>query len=310
MSATVNYYQILGVSESASQDEIKSAYRQMAKKYHPDSQGGDKAAEEKFKEISMAYSVLGDKKKRQQYDLLRKGGFAGNYNFSGGGAYQQQFGEDLADNIQDIFNNLFGGFNGDPSGPDETLGEGFENIFKQKQRRNVGVDMESTITIPLEMAVNGGETIIRTGSNKRVKIRIPAGVTDGKRIRIRGQGGAATTPQGKAGDLYLTIKVAPHPEFERRGNDIYSNIYINIAEAVLGTVVQANTVSGKKVKLKIPPGTSSGKVFRIPGMGIPGGSQKGDHYVRVEIDVPPTLSLTQKREFKNWARKVGLLKNK
>ncbi len=307
MSATVNYYQILGVSESASQDEIKSAYRQMAKKYHPDSQGGDKAAEEKFKEISMAYSVLGDAKKRQQYDLLRKGGFGGNYNFSDG-AYQQQFSEDLADNIQDIFNNLFGGFNGDPSARDETLGEGFEHIFKQKQRRNAGVDMESTITIPLEMAVNGGETIIRTGTNKRIKIKIPAGVTDGKRIRIRGQGGAAASPRGKAGDLYLTIEVAPHPEFERRGNDIYSNIYINIAEAVLGTMVQANTVSGKKVNLKIPPGTSSGKVFRIPGMGVPGQPRNGDHYVRVEIDVPPNLSLTQKREFKNWAKKIGLLK--
>ncbi len=304
MNAPVDYYKILGVGENATQDEIKKAYRKLAKQHHPDSQGGNKTAEEKFKSISEAYSVLSDKKKRQQYDMMRKAGFpGGGYDFTNGGG-QSPFGN--ADNLQDLFSNLFGGgFSGGRGQRDQH--SGFEDVFTRRRPPRRGPDMESVITIPFELAVNGGETVVRTGSDKRIKVKIPAGVEDGKKIRLRGQGGMAQGG-GEAGDLYLIIKVAPHADFERRGNDIYSNVFINIGEAVLGTEVHVNTVSGKKVKLKIPAGTSSGKVFRLPKMGVKSATGQGDHYVRVEIDVPASLSITQKRDFKNWARKVGLIK--
>ncbi len=309
MSAQRDYYKVLGVSVTASQDEIKQAYRRLAKQHHPDSQGGNKAAEEKFKMISEAYSVLGDAEKRQKYDMMHRHGFSGDgFNFGGnsrrGEPGQNPFGGGFSGNLHDIFSNLFG----DSPEDNPFSGGGFDDRFTRTQRQKVarGADMESTITVPFEMAVNGGETVIKTGSGKRIKIKIPEGAEDGKKIRLRGQG-APSPNSGEPGDLYLTIKVAAHAEFERRGFDIYSNVYINIAEAVLGTEVFANTVSGKKVKLKIPPGTSSGKVFRLPNMGIKAEGKEGNHYVRIEIDVPPNLSMGQKREFKFWAKKLGLI---
>lgn len=303
MNPQTNYYQVLGISESASTDEIKRAYRQMAKQYHPDSSGGDKAAEEKFKQIGEAYSILSDSQKRSKYDMLRRSGYSnmgpGGFNPGAPGGYRTQ-----ADNIQDIFSNLFGP-NEQDGGFNFNIDDFFNGPGPGTQSR--GTDMESTITIPFEMSINGGETIIKTGSNKKVKIKIPEGTDDGKKIRIRGHG-APAVQGGPPGDLYLIIKIAPHPEFERRGNDIHSHIYINVAEAILGTELQVKTVSGKFVKLKIPPGTSSAKIFRLPGMGVKTTNDQGDHYVRIEIDVPPNLTLAHKREFKTWARKVGMLK--
>jgi DnaJ-class molecular chaperone len=312
MKHKANYYKVLGVREDASQEEIKKAYRRLAKEYHPDSRGGDKAAEEQFKKISEAYSILSDEQRRQQYDLRRQGGFIGSdgFDFQGSstGSYGVHFGEDMGD-IEDVFNNFFSGF-----GKNSTPGEdffnnnmNFEDFFRPgAPPRSNGADMESTITIPFEMAINGGDTIIKTGGGKRVKIKIPAGTEDGKKIRLQGHG----TPShngGNAGDLYLTIKVSSHPEFERIENDIHSSLYINIAEAVLGTEVQIKTVSGRQVKLKIPAGTSSAKVFRLPGMGVKTKTGSGDHYVRIEIDVPWNLSISQKREFRTWAKKMGLI---
>ncbi len=307
MNPQSNYYEVLGVREDASAEEIKKAYRRLAKQYHPDSRGGDKKAEEHFKKISEAYSILGDPQKRQQYDLMRRSGFSGfeGFDFRGpdSGSYRVNFGDNVND-IGDIFSNLFGG--GGRQG--ESLFNNFEEVFRQKKpSRARGADMESTITVPFDMAINGGETIIKTGGDRRVKIKIPAGIEDGKKIRIRGQG-APSKSGAEPGDLYLTIKVAAHPEFERRGNDIHSHLYINMAEAVLGAEVNVKTVNGKEVKLKIPAGTSSAKIFRLPGMGVKTETGPGDHFVRVEIDVPADLSMSQKREFREWARKVGLLK--
>ncbi len=310
MRPDVDYYKILGVDENATQEEIKKAYRKLAKQYHPDSKGGDKKAEEKFKEISEAYSVLSDEKKRNQYDMMRHGGFSsGSYNFGGGspGSYEVHFGnEGIFENLHDIFGNLFGGFNGQRGS--QRRSSPFEEVFSQQQRSHAsrGSDMQTSITIPFDLAARGGETIIQTGTNKKVKIKIPVGIEDGKKIRVRGQGAPSTTG-GAPGDLYVTIHVAPHPEFERKGLDIYTTARINIAEAILGTEKQVQTVTGKRIKLKIPPGTGSGKVFRLPGMGIKSASGTGDHYVRVEVDVPTNLSMTQRREFKNWAKKVGLI---
>lgn len=313
MNPQIDYYEILGVREDASQEDIKKAYRRLAKEHHPDSRGGDKASEEKFKKISSAYSVLSDKQKRHKYDVMRRSGFMGSdgFNFQGSnpGSYRVQFGEGVGD-IGDIFSNLFGGF-----GQGGAAGEGvfsgninIEDMFRPGNSAPArGADMESTITIPFEMAINGGETIIKTGSGKRVKIKIPAATEDGKKIRLRGHG-APSQAKEDAGNLYLTIKVTGHPEFERRGEDIHSIIYINVAEAVLGTEVEVKTVSGKQAKLKIPAGTSSAKIFRLPGLGVKTPTGYGDQYVRIEIDVPSGISLSQKREFKAWARKMGLIK--
>ncbi|RMF57743.1 MAG: J domain-containing protein [Calditrichaeota bacterium] len=315
MRPDVDYYKILGVSETASQEEIKKAYRKLAKEYHPDTRKGDKRAEEKFKEISEAYSVLSDEKKRAEYDMLRRGGFgAGDFKFGqgGSGAYEYQFGgENIFENLHDIFGNLFG-TGRQSSSRKNTQGTGgfnFDDLFSQQQRgrpQTRGSDVETSITIPFDLAARGGETIIHTKNNKKIKIKVPAGIEDGKKIRIKGQGNPSPTG-GEAGDLYVIVRVAPHPEFTREGLDIHSKIHLNIAEATLGTEVQVKTINGKRVKLKIPPGTSSGKIFRLPGMGIESTHGKGDHYVHVEIDVPKDLSMNQRREFKSWAKKVGLI---
>ncbi len=318
----MDYYQILGVAPNATADQIKKAYRELAKINHPDSKGGDKAAEEKFKQISEAYSVLGDEKKRRQYDMLRNGGFPGGpggFTFNAND-YQRYADGGLYDNLQDIFGNLFGqqqgsGGNGNTSTRQSPFGGGgtidFEDIFARRRgNRPAGgnqADIETAVSIPLEVAANGGETIIKTGSGKKIKIRIPAGIEEGKQIRIKGQG-RVLRPDTPPGDLYVRIKIAPNTEFERVGNDIHSKIYLNLAEAILGTDVQVKTISQKKVKLKIPAGTSSGKIFRLQGLGIRTKNNQGDHYVRIEIDVPANLSMSQRREFKSWAKKQGLLK--
>lgn len=309
MNSHTDYYKILGVSENASDDEIKRAYRRLAKKYHPDSQGGDRAAEEKFKQISEAYNTLKDKQKRSQYDMLRRGGFTGT---GGSGDTQFHFGEGFFGNMQDLFGSLFGDINGrNASGAHGFSGQGdMGDVFgrrKSTSQSHRGRDVESTLTLPFDLAVRGGETIVSTTGGKKIKIKVAPGTEDGKKIRIRGQGEPGPRG-GPAGDLYLIIRVTPHPEFERKGKDIYSTLTINIAEAVLGTEVFVKTISGKKVKLKIPAGTNGGTVFRIPRMGISNDSGIGDHYVRVQIDAVKNLSLAQRKEFKNWAISVGLLK--
>ncbi len=318
MDPKKDYYKILGVSENASDEEIKKAYRELAKKYHPDRVGGDKAAEEKFKDISEAYSVLSDPKKRKEYDMLRKNPFAGQggFDFSGAGpgGYRVHFEGGDFGNIGDIFENLFG-FRQRASGGAETIfGNDFDlgDVFtgtgrrRSRTRPSKGQDVEVSVTIPFDVAATGGETVITDAQGNKVKIKIPAGIEEGKRLRIRGRGMPAPGG-GEPGDLYVKIHVAPHPFLERKGNDIYSTLTINIAEAILGTEKEIRTVHGKKVKLKIPPGTDGGKIFRLPGMGIKSGSQKGDHYVRIAITVPKNLSPEQLKEFKQWAKKVGLL---
>lgn len=308
MNPRVNYYELLGIPDTATQDDVKRAYRLLAKQYHPDSSGGDKSAEEKFKQVSEAYQVLSDSKKRSKYDLIRQNASRRQQvNFPGDNANTYQVN---SENMQDIFSNLFNGFT-EPGQDEQSFGDiGFDEFLRNSRNASAkrGTDMESTITIPFEMAVNGGETIIKTGGGKKVKIKIPAGIEDGKKIRIRGHGSPPPAGGGAAGDLYLSIRIAKHLEFERRGNDIHSNIYINIAEAVLGTELSVKTISGKRVKLQIPPGTSSAKIFRIPGLGVKNEAGQGDHFVRIEIDVPPNLSIAQKRDFRNWAKKAGLVK--
>lgn len=312
MDPKKDYYKILGVSERASQEEIKKAYRKLAKEYHPDTHAGDKKAEERFKEISEAHSILSDSKKRQQYDLMRRNPFAsgqGNYGHSGfeDGGFRVRFGEEVGGGlggIDDLLNSFFGFGRRSSASP----GSPFEDIFQRPRTRRTkkGADLQAEVTVPFELAAMGGETIVQTPAGKRVKIKLPPGTNDGKRMKISGQG-TASPGGGMAGDLYLTVHVAAHPKFDRRGNDIYSSKRINIAQAVLGTVLEVTTIDKKKVKLKIPPGTGSGKLFRLKGLGIPGPNGRSDHLVRIEISTPEKLSSQSRKTFEEWARREGLL---
>ncbi len=313
MDPRKDYYKILGVSSKASQDEIKRAYRKLAKEFHPDTHGGDKKAEERFKEISEANSVLGDPKKRREYDLMRQNPFAsgeGNFGqggYGGSGNYRVNFGESGGNfgGFDDLLSNLFG-FGNRRSG---FSGAGSEDIFSRTRARRPqkGQDVQSEITIPFELAAMGGETMVKTLTGKNVRLRVPAGIEDGKKMKITGQGYPAP-PGGTPGDYYVIIRVAAHPRLERKGNDLYASENINFAQALFGSEIEVTTLDHKKVKIKIPAGTDSGKLFRLKGLGIQNAKGRGDFYVRIEIETPKNLSRGTKKEFEEWAKKSGLLK--
>jgi len=285
--AEKDYYDILGVKKSASADEIKKAYRGLAKKFHPDKNKGNKEAENKFKEISEAYAVLSDTEKREQYDRLGKeafrgggpGGnpFAGGANpfsgfdfsqFTGGGGRARGGRRPTggAGGFTDIFSDLFGGGAGFEPGPER------------------GGDLEAELTIDFRDAILG-TTMDLVINGKGVKVKIPEGVSDGQRIRLRGKG-APGSGGGAAGDLNVLIHVRSHPLFERRGDDIYIDLPIKVGEAIRGAEVEVPTIHGP-VRARIPAGTQGGQTFRLRGKGVKKKTgTAGDHYYRVEIAVP------------------------
>ena len=281
-----DYYDLLGVKKDASEEEIKKAYRNLAKKYHPDVNKGNKEAENRFKEISEAYSVLADKEKREQYDRLGReafsagaGGGFGGFDFAefmrgatAGGRRGRGGTRTTTVDFSDIFGDLFGG------------GGGFET---QPQR---GADIESETTIDFRDAIHGTTLDLRFSDGRTVKVKIPEGVADGQRLRIRGKG----APGGGApGDLHLLVHVRPHPLFERRGNDIHIDLPVTVGEAVRGAEVDVPTIHGP-VRARIPAGTQGGQIFRLSGKGVKTKSGAGDHFYRVQIAVPreaPTEAL-------------------
>jgi len=280
-----DYYQLLGVAKGASEEEIKKAYRNLAKKYHPDKNKGNKDAENKFKEISEAYAVLSDKEKRAQYDRLGSeafgpGGqnpFAG-FDFSqfmnGGGARGRRGGtRSRTVDFTDLFGDLFGGGGGS--------GGGFEPTPQR------GSDVESETTIDFRDAILGTTLDLRFSDGRTVKVKIPEGVGDGQRLRIRGKGepGEMGAP---AGDLQLVVHVRPHPLYERRGDDIYIDLPITLGEAIRGADIDVPTIHGP-VRARIPAGTQGGQTFRLRGKGVKKKTGLGDQYYKVQIAIPRDL---------------------
>ena len=301
-----DFYAALGVPKTATQDEIKKAYRKLARKYHPDQNPGDKAAEEKFKEVSEAYQVLSNEQDRKQYDAIRAMGGAG-ARFSAGGSGG-------AGGFEDIFSSMFGGGagNGNVRYTSNMNGAGFEDIFKMfsggAQRGGPsagfgsgggfggfgrtpqrGQDVHASVSIPLRDAVTGVAVKVNAGT-RRVTARVPAGVTDGQKIRIAGKGGAGTNG-GSAGDILVTVHVEPHPVYELKGKDVYVNVPVSFDEAALGATIDVPTLDGETVRVKVPAGSSTDKILRVKKKGVhPARGESGDLYVRLKVVVPKTLS--------------------
>ena len=283
-------YKTLGVAESADEAAIKKAYRKLAKEFHPDTTGNDKKKTERFKEVAEAYEVLGDSKKRQEYDRLkhapvRPDGMPEGFDAE---AFAQTFGRSRAGagggggmsgefDINDIFSTLFGG----GGGP----GVGFDPR-RQRTRPPRGSDIEGRMEVTFLESVVGGKRTVRTGSGTAVEVSIPPGVEEGGRLRLPGQGAPAPARNGTPGDLYLDIEVRPDPFLRRRGPDIELDLPVTFAEAALGAKIEVPTVEGR-VTITVPPGTSSGARLRLRGRGVKNADgTRGDQLCRVEIVAP------------------------
>jgi molecular chaperone DnaJ len=380
MAQTKDFYAVLGVSSSASQDEIKKQYRRLAAKHHPDKNPNDAKAAERFKEISEAYTVLGDVEKRKQYDEMRRlgafGGFGGGARGGsrpssgtrpggGGGAREQEFRFQDFDiggigGLGDLFASMFGG--------------GAERPAGQRQREEQrGQTVETTLEVPFRVAATGdkvavelevneecdvcngsgaapgatlrvcpecnGRGVISFGqggfavnrpcpmclgrgqipsercpkcngagevrNRKKVMITVPAGSDTGTKIRLKGQGGRGSAG-APPGDLVITLNVQPDRFYKRDGLDLIASVPINIAQATLGSKISVKTLEGKRVAIRIPSGTASGRRFRVRGQGIAKDSQRGDLIIEVQISVPEKLSEEQERMMREFAEAGGL----
>ncbi len=301
-----DYYEILGVSRTASAEEIKRAYRKLAVKYHPDKNPGDKTAEERFKQINEAYAVLSDPEKRKQYDAFGAEGFSQRFSqedifrgFDVGDLFR-----DLGFGTEDIFSRIFGAsfgrgsrkagvrFGGFDFGGFHTAGAGYAG---QAAR---GQDLEMLLQVTLEEVAQGAERRISYPVGERTEnlsVKIPRGIESGKRLRIPGKGGQSPYG-GTPGDLYLKVEVLEHPVFKREGRDLTVEKEISFSEAALGTRLLVPTVEGKTLSLKVPAGTQPGSRIRVKGYGLPDlkGQSRGDMYVRINVKVPSKLTKTQK----------------
>lgn len=296
-----DYYDVLGVSRDASQDDIKRAYRKKAKKFHPDANKDDPRAEDRFKEVNEAYDVLGDKDKRQQYDRfganwerVQQGGGYGGYGQpgAGAGAYSQQVN---VEDLSDIFEQFFGGMRGGGGNPAGASGfGGFGQQQQQRAQQTRGQDIEQPVTITLREAYQGTQRIINK-DGRQMKVSIPAGAKDGTKVRLKGEG-AQSPYGGQPGDLFLVVDVQDDGQFERDGNDLHIDIEVDMFTALLGGEMKIPTMT-RPVMLSIPAGTQSGRKFRLSGKGMPIMRKKntyGDLYARVMVTVPENLTPDQK----------------
>lgn len=313
-----DYYKILGVGKNATDKEIKQAFRKLARQYHPDMNPNDPQAEARFKEINEAYEVLSDPEKRKKYDQLgadwvrwqQAGGQPGDFDWSrwttwgtGQGPHvRYATADDLRDlfgdssPFSDFFSQIFGGMG---AGRARTEGFGF------RTRSQRGQDYEQDVEITLEEAFHGAtRTLQRDG--ERLDVKIPRGADTGTRVRLAGKG-APGIAGGPAGDIYLRVKVLPHPRFERKGDDLYTTIPVDLFTAVLGGEVRVPTLEGD-VLLKVPAGTQNGRMFRLRGKGMPRlrkPDERGDLLAKVEVQLPTHLTAEQRRLFEELRRISG-----
>jgi DnaJ-class molecular chaperone len=295
-------YDVLGVSRTASADEITKAYRKLARQHHPDRNPGDKAAEARFKDVGAAYEILNDKQKRAQYDQFGNVGPGGapngpgDFHFGGGGApggFQTNIDPETA---QRLFGDLFGAFGGGGEG-----GSPFGDIFgggrgggksrSRARKPQPTPPVEAEITIPFETAVVGGPVGLSLG-DKQIEMKVPAGIEDGKSMRLAGQG-----PHGA--DVLLKIHVAPHPHYKRESNDLVITVPLSLSEAVLGGKVDVPMLGGGTATVTIKPGTSSGTRMRVRGQGIKG----GDLYIEPQVMVPAAADEESRKLIEEFAQR-------
>jgi curved DNA-binding protein len=274
-------YEVLGVSKSASAEEINKVYRKLSKKYHPDRNPGDKEADAKYKEVQTAHDILGDEKKKAQYDQFGfagpqtgfpgggfPGGGGGGFPGGGGGA---QFDPEAAQQLFDLFGGMGGGGGVDLS---DLLSGGAKRKGRGTRSRRPVEPVESEVTVPFEVAATGGSVSIAV-NGRHIDVKVPAGIEDGKRLRV-----PAEATDGA--DVLLKVKIAPHPYFRREGHDLFLDVPLSLSEAILGAKVDVPTLDGTKLTVTVPPGTSGGKKLRLRGKGIVG----GDQYLIFKVEVP------------------------
>ena len=311
MMAKRDYYEVLGVSRNADEKTIKKAYRKLAKKFHPDTNQGDKYAEQQFKDVTEAYDVLSDPEKKKMYDQFGTAAFDGSmgaggtkggtgsgwsqsgFDFGNGGHYTEYHfeGGDMNDIFGDIFGDIFSGSQG---GFHHGFG-GYTGNAANSQKK--GPDIESEITISFDEAAFGCTKRISFGDNNKIEVRIPAGIDEGQSVRLKGKGkpGSGGMPSG---DLFLRVHIAEKTGYERKGKDIYTTEYIPYTTAVLGGEAVFKTLYGN-VKCKIQPGTQSGSKIRLKQKGIVSMKDKnvyGDAYVTIQIAVPKSVTPQEKKK--------------
>ena len=276
-----DFYKILGVSKDVSEADLKKTYRKLAKDNHPDLHPGDAKAEARFKDISEAYDVLSDPEQRREYDAVRA---------MGGGARFQAGGQGAG--FEDVFSNLFGG-GGFQGGGFPGFG-GFGGFGGPPK----GGDLSTTATADFIDSINGSTIKIRIGGEP-ISVRVPAGIQDGQKLKVKGKGQPSPNG-GPAGDLVVTIKVKPHPVFVRDGDNVRVTVPVTFAEAVLGATIQVPVLGGEPVKLKVAPGTPNGRTLRVKGKGVQFGSRQGDLLATVEVLVPAHVSKKAEELLKNF----------
>ncbi|MBF4572317.1 DnaJ domain-containing protein [Herbiconiux sp. VKM Ac-1786] len=295
-----DFYKTLGVSKDISDADLKKAYRKLARQYHPDSNQGDAAAESRFKEISEAYSVLSDAEQRKEYDQIRAMGSGARFTAGGGGQ---------AGGFEDVFGGMFGQGGGGargqsysyqqaPGGFDDILGgmfgrgggrAGFGGAYGPTRGR----DVTARTTIDFVTAVKGDTIKLQTADGKPITVKIPAGVADQQKIKLRGKG-EPSPDGGEPGDIVLTVSVRKHPVFERDGLNLRVNVPVTFVEATLGATIEVPTLGGSPVKLKVAAGTPSGRVLRVKGRGVSTSKGTGDLLAVVQVAVPSHLSPAQR----------------
>ena len=304
-----DFYAILGVSKDVSPAELKKAYRKLARKYHPDANPGDAAAESRFKEISEANAVLGDPEQRQEYDQMRAmgpgrarftagGGQPGGFDDVFGGMFGQGGGRQRpsaagAGGFDDIFSGMFGG-----GGFGQSTGG-----FRGTGAPTKGRDYTASTTLDFLTAIKGDTIKLQPSEGRPMNVKIPAGVSDGQKIRVRGRG-EESQDGGTPGDLVLTVTVRKHPVFERDGLNLRVDVPVTFVEATLGATIEVPTLGGEPVRLRVAPGTPSGRVLRVKGRGVETAKGTGDLLATVQVAVPSHLSAAAEKALADFAAEL------